>query len=54
MKAVTSVISTLGTCSMNTLTHTVGATNALIASTVLAKGLTFLAQTSIVDCIEGF
>ena len=54
IEAVTFVISTLGTCSMNILVCTVDATSALIASTILAKGLTFLAQALITDCIEGF
>ena len=54
IEAVTSVILISGTCSMNTLVYTVGATSALIASTTLAKGLTFLAQTLIIDCVGGF
>ena len=54
IEAVTSVISTLGTCFINTLTHTVGTTSTLITSTTLVKGLTFLTQALIVDYIGGF
>ena len=54
IKAVTSVILTSGTCSINTLTHAKSTTSTLITSTVLVERLTFLTQTLIVDCVEGF
>ena len=54
IKTVTSVILILGTYSINTLMYTIGITSTLITSTTLFKGLTFLTQTLIINCIEGF
>ena len=54
IKAITSVILTLGTCFINTLIHTVSTTSTLITSTTLTKELTFLTQALIINYIEGF
>ena len=57
IEAVTSVILTLGTCFINTLVYIISTTSiefALITSTILTKGLTFLTQALIVNCVRGF
>ena len=54
IKTVTSVISTLGTCFINVLVYTVDTISTLITFTVLTKGLTFLTQALIVNCVESF